>query len=134
MTVQVSETSSVPSPDGMIALCSAARTGSRSSLFPDGALSQVRRRIVRQPAPVWPSGQAEADAFLHAGDDVPARGQDRRDQVIAGEMMVEAGHAAGEQAPGGASTSRFSRVCSPARLPPRMAPSMARPARWSARG
>ena len=43
MTVQVSETSSVPSPEGMIALCSVTRTGSRSSFFPDGAFSQVRR-------------------------------------------------------------------------------------------
>src|SRR5262249_46711024 len=42
MRVQVSETSS-PSPQGRTALRSAARTGSRSSFFPDGAFSQVRR-------------------------------------------------------------------------------------------
>ena len=40
--VQVSDTSS-PWPRGRTALCSAARTGSRSSSFPDGAFSQVRR-------------------------------------------------------------------------------------------
>ncbi len=42
ITVQVSETSSFP-PPGRTALCSAARTGSRSSFFPDGAFSQVSR-------------------------------------------------------------------------------------------
>jgi len=38
ITVQVSETS-CPSPPGRTALCSVARTGSRSSFFPDGAFS-----------------------------------------------------------------------------------------------
>ena len=73
MTVQVSETSSVPSPQGMIALCSAARTGSRSSFFPDGAFSQVRRDPSGSQPRLRPVLEAEADAFLHAGDDVPAR-------------------------------------------------------------
>jgi hypothetical protein len=43
ITVQVWETSPVRSPRGRIALCSAARTAIRSSVFPDGAFSQVRR-------------------------------------------------------------------------------------------
>ena len=42
ISVQVWETSS-PSPQGRTALCSAARTGSRSAVFPDGAFSQVIR-------------------------------------------------------------------------------------------
>jgi len=42
ITVQVSETS-FPSPQGRTALCSAARTGSRSCFFPDGAFSQLSR-------------------------------------------------------------------------------------------
>ena len=43
MTVQVSETSPVPSPRGRRALCSVTRTGRRSSFFPDGAFSQLMR-------------------------------------------------------------------------------------------
>ena len=34
---------------------------------------------------------------LTAGHDVPARVQDRRDQLMAGKVPVEAGHPAGEQ-------------------------------------
>jgi hypothetical protein len=34
MTVQVSETSSVPSPEGMIALCSVTRTGEPVGFLP----------------------------------------------------------------------------------------------------
>ena len=94
ITVQVSETSS-PSPRGRTALCSAARTGSRSCFFPDGAFSQVRRDPSGSQPPPGASGSAIPGA--HPGDDVPARVQDRGDQVIAGEIPVEAGHAAGEQ-------------------------------------
>jgi hypothetical protein len=43
MIVQVSETCSCPSVLGMVTLCSAARTGSLSAFFPDGAFSQVMR-------------------------------------------------------------------------------------------
>ena len=46
--VQVSDTS-WPSPQGRTALCSAARTASRSCFFPDGAFSQVRRGSVGPP-------------------------------------------------------------------------------------
>jgi hypothetical protein len=43
MMVQVSETSSFPSPEGMTALCPVTRTGSRSPFLPEGAFSQVMR-------------------------------------------------------------------------------------------
>ena len=58
ITVQVSETSSIPSPQGRTALCSAARTGSRSSFFPDGAFSQVRRDPSGSQPPPGSSGSA----------------------------------------------------------------------------
>jgi hypothetical protein len=94
MTVQVSDASSVPSPDGRMTLCSAARTGSRSSFFPDGAFSQVSL----DPSGSQPPGSSgRLILYVHAGDDVSARVQDRRDQLMAGEVPVEAGHAAGEQ-------------------------------------
>jgi len=52
MTVQVSEISSVPSPQGRMALCSVTRTGRRSSFLPDGAFSQLIRDPSRsQPRP-----------------------------------------------------------------------------------
>src|ERR1035441_10430654 len=58
ITVQVSDTSSVPSPEGRTALCSAARTGSRSCFFPDGAFSQVRRDPSGSQPPPGSSGSA----------------------------------------------------------------------------
>ena len=54
MTVQVSETSSVPSPEGMIALCSAARTGSRSFFLPGRGVQPGQAGPVGQPAAAWP--------------------------------------------------------------------------------
>src|SRR5262249_38662729 len=63
-----------------------------------------RRRVqpghagpVGQPAAAGPVFEAEADAFFHAGDDVPARIQDRGDQLVAGKITVEADDQAGEQ-------------------------------------
>ena len=57
MTVQVSETCSFPSAAGMTALCSVTRTGSRSSFFPDGAFSQVRRDPSGSQPPPGSSGR-----------------------------------------------------------------------------
>ncbi len=51
---------------------------------------------VGQPSAVRPV-EGQGDALFHAGDDVPARLQDRRDQVMAGEIPVEADDQAGEQ-------------------------------------
>ena len=95
MMVQVSETSS-PSPQGRTALCSAARTASRSS-FPGRGVQPGETGSAGQPAAARAVLEGEADAFLHAGDDVPACAKDRGDQVIAGKIPVKAGHAAGEQ-------------------------------------
>jgi hypothetical protein len=49
-----------------------------------------------QPRP-GPSPERQGDAFFHAGDDVPARRQDRKDQLVAREVPVEADDQAGEQ-------------------------------------
>ena len=69
--VQVSETSS-PSPQGRTALCSAARTGSRSSFFPDGAFSQVRRDPSGSRPPPGSAGKL-IPAFIRATTWPPAR-------------------------------------------------------------
>ena len=58
ITVQVSETCSFPPAAGMTALCSVTRTGSRSSFFPDGAFSQVRRDPSGSQPPPGASGSA----------------------------------------------------------------------------
>ena len=73
MIVQVSETCSSPSAPGMVTLCSAARTGSRSAFFPDGAFSQV----IRDPSGSQPPGSAgrpvaAADGMLVNLADTPA--------------------------------------------------------------
>jgi hypothetical protein len=70
ITVQVSETS-FPSPQGRITLCSAARTGSRSSFFPDGAFSQVRRDPSGSQPPPGSSGRL-IPAFTRATTCPPA--------------------------------------------------------------
>ena len=70
ITVQVSETS-FPSPQGRTALCSAARTGSRSSFFPDGAFSQVMREPSGSQPPPGSSGRL-IPAFTRATTWPPA--------------------------------------------------------------
>ena len=57
ITVQVSDTS-CPPPQGRTALCSAARTGSQSAFFPDGAFSQVIRDPSGSQPPPGSSGSA----------------------------------------------------------------------------
>ena len=70
----------------------------------------------------------QADPGLDPGDDVPARGEDRRDQVITREIPSSRppGRRTG---PGRRRARRASSVCSPARVLPAIAPSTARPAR-----
>ena len=70
-------------------------------LLPRRGVQPGEARSVGQPAAAWPVIEGEADALLHAGDDVPACVQDRGDQLMAGKIPVEADDAAGEQAPGG---------------------------------
>ena len=96
MTVQVSEILSSPSPAGKAALCSAARTGSRR-LPPGRGVQPGHAGAVGQPAPAGAAGEGQRDALLHPRDHVPARVQDRGDQVVAGEVAVEADDEPGEQ-------------------------------------
>jgi hypothetical protein len=65
-----------------------------------------------QPATVWPSLGAQADAILHQHDNVPARLQDRRGRVITGRVAVKSGDADGEQVRA-APYEPFRRVCFP---------------------
>ena len=98
MTVQVPEISSFPSAEGMTALCSVTRTGSRSSFLPEGAFSQV----MRDPSgsqPRFYSLSAKSrlmPSFTRAMTCPPAS----RIAVIRswpGKLTIEAGDAAGEQ-------------------------------------
>src|SRR5579863_346845 len=95
--VQVSETSS---PSGPVTRteCSATRTGSRSSIFPEGAFSQ----LIRDPPASQPlspaSWNGNAMPPLARGDDVPSGQQDREDHVMAGEVPVKHRDTAREQA------------------------------------
>ena len=128
MTVQVSETVSVPSPRGMMALCSATRTGSRSPSFPDGAFSQLMRDPSGSQPRSGPSSKSRLmPSFMRAMTCPPAwriamirswPGKLRSKQV------TRPANRSGRRF-----TSRFSRVCSPALACPVIAPSMARPAR-----
>jgi hypothetical protein len=68
--VQVSETS-CPPPQGSTALCSAARTGSRSCFFPDGAFSQVIRDPSGSQPPLGSAGRL-IPAFTRATTCPPA--------------------------------------------------------------
>ena len=65
-------------------------------LLPGRGVQPGQARSVGQPAAAF--GRRQADPGLHACDDMPAGVQDRRDQVIAREVAVEADDAAGEQA------------------------------------
>lgn len=74
ITVQVSEASCFPSPDGMVTLCSAASTGSRSCLFPEEAFSQVMRDPSgSQPRPGPASKPRLMPSFTRAMTCPPAR-------------------------------------------------------------
>ena len=52
---------------------------------------------VGQPAAAGAVREGQGDARFHPRDDVPARVQDRGDQVMAGEVAVEADDEPGEQ-------------------------------------
>ena len=86
---------SPPSGPGTRAECSVTRTGSRSPSSPTGR-QPADAGSVGQPAAVRRVLGRQGNALFHAGDHVPAREQDRGDQVIAGEVAVEAGHAVPE--------------------------------------
>ena len=107
-------------------MCSAARTGSRSCFFPDGAFSQVIRDPSGSQPPPGASGSATV-ALTRATTCPPAS----RIAVISSwpgkfrsKQVTRPANSSGRRR-----ASRFSRVCSPARLLPRIAPGMARPAR-----
>ena len=97
ITVQVSEASSVPSRGGQDHVVLGGADREPVCFLPGRRVQPGHAGSVGQPAAVRPAG-GQGDAFFHAGDDVPARRQDRRDQVIAREVPVEADDAAGEQA------------------------------------
>ena len=96
--MQVCEACSVPAcaGHGHVVLGGADREA--VCLLPRWRVQPGHAGPVGQPAAARPVFEAETDAFFHARDDVPARLQDRGDQVIAREVPVEADDAAGEQA------------------------------------
>ena len=97
MRVQVSETCSVPSGPGTSDGVLGDPDREPVLLLPRRGVQPAHAGPVGQPAPVRRVLEGQGDALFHAGDDVPAREQDRGDQVIAGEVPVEAGDAAREQ-------------------------------------